>query len=90
MADPDDYRPIRIRYFGAFTGKFMRNKEMYQKLSYIIQSIKDHPKLIKIFVDPAFTDDLSARKYVNALFDDNAKDSVNEIYDAIRKAIGEQ
>ena len=90
MADPDDYRPIRIRYFGAFTGKFMRNKEMYKKLSYIIQSLKDNPKLIKIFIDPVFTDDLSARKYVNELFDANAKDSVNEIYDAIGKAIGEQ
>jgi len=87
MADPDDYRPIRIRYFGAFVGKFMRNKEMYQKLSYIIQALKDRPELIKIFVDPAFDNDLDARIYVNQLFDANAKDSVNAIYDAI-KAIG--
>lgn len=90
MADPDDYRPVRIRYFGAFVGKFMRNKEMYNKLSYIIQALKDHPELVKIFVDPVFDNDYDARIYVNQLFDDNAKDAVNDIYDVIFKAIGKQ
>jgi len=87
MADPDDYRPIRIRYFGAFVGKFMRNKEMYKKLSYVIQALKDHPKLVRIFVDPVFDNDRDARIYVNRLFDDNAKDAINDIYDTITKAI---
>jgi len=85
MADPDDYRPIRIRYFGAFVGKFMRNKEMHMKLSYIIQAIKSDPKLIRIFIDPSFDDDLMARKYVNQLFDESNKDAINDIYDTIVK-----
>lgn len=89
MADPDDYRPIRIRYFGVFCGKFMRNKEMYQRLSYIIQSLKDDPTLVRIFVDPIFTDDLTARKYVNSLFDANEKDSIISIFDAIKAIKGE-
>jgi hypothetical protein len=90
MADPDDYRPIRIRYFGAFVGKYMHNKEMFKKLSYIIQALKDHNELIKIFVDPVFTNDYDARIYINKLFDANDKDSINAIYDSIVKAIGTQ
>lgn len=90
MADPDDFRPIRIRYFGAFVGKYMRNKEMFKRLSYIIQHLRADPGLVKVFVDPTFTNDYDARVYVNALFDANDKDSINAIYDAIKKAIGEQ
>lgn len=95
MADPDDYRPIRIRYFGAFVQKYMRNKEMYGKLSYIITQIKLHPKLIKLFVDPDtgsyfFSTELELRKYVNNLFDTNQKDELNNVYDAVFKAIEEK
>jgi hypothetical protein len=87
MADPDDYRPIRIRYFGAFVGKYMRNKLMYKKLSYVITALKTHPKLFKIFIDPKFTNEADARKYVNKLFDDNNKEALETIYDAVYKAI---
>jgi hypothetical protein len=68
----------------------MHNKEMFKKLSYIIQALKDHNELIKIFVDPTFTNDYDARIYVNKLFDANDKDSINAIYDSIVKAIGTQ
>ena len=87
MTDPDDYRPIRIRYFGTFVGKYMRNKEMYKKLSYIITSLKMHPKLIKVFVDPSFENELDVIKYVNQLFNDNNKEAVELVYDVIYKAI---
>jgi len=87
MADPDDIRPIRIRYFGVFTGKYMRNKEMFKKLSYIIAALKANPKLIELFVDPTFDNDLDARMYVNNLFDSNDKASMEAIYDCIYKAI---
>jgi hypothetical protein len=87
MADPDDYRPIRIRYFGVFLQKYMRNKEMFKKLSFIVSNLKLHPKLIKIFVEPTFVNYLDAIKYVNELFESNNKDAINEIYDTIYKAI---
>lgn len=87
MTDPDDYRPIRIRYFGVFVGKYMRNKEMFHKLTYIISALKTRNNMYKIFVDPKFDNDLDARKYVNKLFDTNDKESMEKIYDAIYKAI---
>lgn len=89
MTDPDDLRPIRIRYFGAFVGKYMRNKEMFKKLSYVIAALKAHPELIEIFVDPVCATEKEARVYVNQLFDRNDKDSLNAIYDVIYKAIGD-
>lgn len=87
MSDPDDLRPIRIRYFGVFVGKYMRNKEMFKKLSYVIKALKEHPELVNIFVDPTFDNDLDARIYVNKLFDTNDRDSLRAIYDAVFKAI---
>jgi hypothetical protein len=87
MTDPDDLRPIRIRYFGVFVGKYMRNKEMFKKLSYTIKCIKEHPELIDIFVDPKFDDDREARLYICKLFDTNQKDSLCAIYDAVAKAM---
>ena len=90
MSDPDDYKPIRIRYFGVFVQKYMRNKDMYKKLSYIIKAIKKYPKLIEIFVDPTFSNELDARKYVNKLFDENNKEALTVVYDVVYKAIGEQ
>jgi hypothetical protein len=87
MTDPDDLRPIRIRYFGVFVGKYMRNKEMFKKLSYVIAAIKKHPELIELFVEPSFTKEWEARKYVNMLFDTNDRDSLRAIYDAVTKAI---
>ena len=90
MADPDEFRPIRIRYFGVFTQKWMRNKEMFKRLSYIITAIKNHPELIQLFEDPVFTNERDARLYVNRLFDENNKEGIREVYDAMYKAIGEQ
>ena len=90
MTDPDDYKPVRIRYFGVFVQKYMRNKDMYKKLSYVIKCIKKYPKLIEIFVDPSFSNDLEARKYINMLFDENNKEALAEIYDVVYKAIGDQ
>jgi hypothetical protein len=87
MTDPDDLRPIRIRYFGVFVGKYMRNKEMFKKLSYVIAALKRHPELTELFVEPSFTNERDARKYVNLLFDNNDRDSLRAIYDAVFKAI---
>lgn len=84
MTDPDDYKPIRIRYFGAFVPKYMHSKEMYNKLSYIIKSIKEDHSLKDIFIDPKFDNDLQARIYINKLFDQGAKDAILEIYDKIK------
>jgi len=89
MTDPDDFRPIRIRYFGVFVGKYMRNKEMHKKLSYIIAALKSKPEAVKIFVDPSFETDWGARKYVMKLFAENNKDAIEFIYDEMFKAIGE-
>jgi len=87
MADPDDYRPIRIRYFGAFVLKFMHNKEMFKRLSFMVSALDTHPKLYKIFIDPSFNNSRDAIKYVNRLFEANDLTSINSIYDAITKAI---
>ena len=92
MADPDDYRPIRIRYFGAFVQKYMHNKEMFKKLSYMVTQLKLHPKLIKLFVDPIsgsyfFSTESEAIKYVTKLFEDNEKEEFDKVYEAIFKAI---
>ena len=87
MTDPDDCRPIRIRYFGVFTGKYMRNKDTHKKFSYCISSLKEHPELISIFVDPTFTNDKDARKYIVSLFQSNDKPSIEAIYDMLYKAI---
>lgn len=91
MADPDDFRPIRIRYFGVFVGKYMHNKEMFHKFSYIITALKTRNNMYKIFVDPKFENDLDARRYVHNLFDVNNKEAIETIYDIMYKAIdGEQ
>jgi hypothetical protein len=92
MADPDDYRPIRIRYLGAFVQKYMHNKEMHKKSSYILTQVKLHPKLIKLFVDPDTGDPFFAnitefKRYIDNLFVESKKDDLNELYDAILKAI---
>ena len=87
MADPDDYRPIRIRYFGAFVLKFMHNKAMFKKLNFISQALSDHPDLYKMFVDPSFNSSRLAMKYVKLLWDANDLDSINAIHDFIIKAI---
>jgi hypothetical protein len=87
MTDPDDYRPIRIRYFGVFVGKFMRNKEMHKKLTHAIKILKARPDLISIFVEPSFTNDLDARKYVVELFSSNQKESFLAVHDALCKAM---
>jgi len=90
MADPDEYRPIRIRYFGVFIQKYMHNKEMFKKLSYIIKALKEHHNLYKIFIDPTFETDLEARIFVNKLFDEDNKQAILDIYNAIIKAIEKQ
>lgn len=95
MADPDDYRPIRIRYFGVFAGKYMRNKQNMQRLSFIRNSFKENPELFKIFIDPDteeqfFPDNESAIKYTRTLFDSNRRDEFNELYEAVDKAIKTQ
>jgi hypothetical protein len=87
MADPDDLRPIRIRYFGVFVGKYLHNKEMFKKLSYIISALKKHPELINIFVDPTFTNEEDAIIYVRNLFTIQDKKSLVAIYDMVFKAI---
>lgn len=87
MADPDDFRPIRIRYFGVFVQKYMRNKEMFRKFSYIIKALKTNDELYKIFEDPKFENERDARLYVNEIFGNNDKENMLVIYDAIYKAI---
>jgi hypothetical protein len=87
MADPDDLRPIRIRYFGVFVGKYLHNKEMFKKLNYMVTALTEHPELIDIFVDPKFTNVNDAITYVRNLFSINDKKSSVAVYDAIFKAI---
>jgi len=92
MADPDDYRPIRIRYFGTFVQKYMRNKEMYKRISYITTQVKLHPKLINMFVDPDtglpfFCSVDEFKKYINNLLETSEKVELDEIYNMVLKAI---
>lgn len=89
MADPDDTRPIRIRYFGVFVGKYMRNKENFKKLSYMKRAIKQHPNVINVFADPVFKDFKELRKYIQDLFDNNDVEVFEEFYKIIYKAIGD-
>jgi hypothetical protein len=87
MSDPDDYRPVRIRYFGVFVQKYMHNKEMFKKMSYIFNTLKEHPKLIKVFIDPKFSTLDEALDYVKQLIEENNKDALNVVYDVLVKAI---
>jgi hypothetical protein len=89
MADPDDYRPIRIRFLGVFVMKYMKNKEMLRKYSYIVSAIKLHPEVIGIFENPTFDNEYQARIFINKAFVNNEKENILVIYDAIYKAIGE-
>lgn len=84
MADPDDDRPIRIRYFGAFVQKYMRNKETYKRLSWIIAYIKAHPEVIKLFEDPTFATEKELRIYVLEQFNCNNKEVIDTIYDSLK------
>lgn len=90
MADPDDYRPIRIRYFGAFVLKFIHNKEMFKRLAIIVEALKSNPELYKIFIDPTFNSSKEAIIYVNELFRANDGESVNAVYNTITKAINRE
>jgi len=91
MTDPDDYRPIRIRYFGVFILKAIHNKTNFKLVSYIVQALRDHPNLYKIFVDPVFKTTNAAIHYVLDLFYHNQDiDSIKAIHSSITKAISEE
>lgn len=95
LADPDDSRPIRIRYFGAFVVKYMRNKDAYRKTNFIFKWVKERPELYDLFIDEDtggrfFPGERELRRHIKYVLDTNDVDQLDEIYNAISKAIGEQ
>jgi hypothetical protein len=91
MVDPDDYRPIRIRCFGVFAPKYMRNKCNFQRLTYMAAALRSYPDLHKdVFIDPTFSTGDEAMAYIRELFDANDVKSFNAVYLAILNAITKQ
>ncbi len=91
MVSPDDHRPIRIRSFGVFAPKYMRNKCNFQRLSYMHAALLGHPDLHKdVFIEPTFSSGAEASHYVDELFNANDVKSFNAVYLAIVKAIAKQ
>jgi len=84
MANPDDYRPVRIRYFGVFTQKYMYNKEVFKQFNTIKQWFAEYPDLLGLY---DFNTLQECNVYVRNLLDSNNKVALKEIYDTLSKAI---
>ncbi|MFW5890660.1 MAG: hypothetical protein ACOCUI_00400 [bacterium] len=66
MSDPTDDRPIRIRYFGVFTQKHLKNKKVIMKYRYdvLLDNIEDVTIMMATtlgFIVPTFD---SAKKII--------------------------
>ena len=90
MTDPDDERPIRIRYFGVFTQKYLHNKTSAKQYRFIRDHIEDPLVMAAIrSLNNEIVNTESAYKWLYYLYNANKKDQFDKLYNIICKAIGE-
>jgi hypothetical protein len=89
MSDPDDYRPVRIRYFGVFTQKYMHNKETFKKFSFISETLKSNNESYKVFnyAGYRFVDWQMALAYLKDVMRDGDKEEMDRLCSIFTKAI---
>ena len=83
MADKDDNRPIRIKYFGTFVQKKIANKENVRKLNEILQLVRfNEEHYLKVF-DGLFTEKEEILTHIRKAFNERNEEEFNEIYTII-------
>lgn len=86
MSNPDDYRSVRIRYFGVFTQKYAINKEVL-KMFVDMQEYFKSPEYTP--GDFGFKDSDDAILYMHTLLKNSKKDDMYKLYDMVNKAIAD-
>ena len=91
MADPDDERPVRIRYFGVFTQKYIKNKTTLKHLRWIKDKIDNDPRGLEFIqsLDSSISTIIDAKHRIEDIFQKGNPVEINGIYDLMVKAIGE-
>ena len=91
MMDPDDNRPIRIRYFGAFVQKYLCNKTFFKKLHRLQALLLTDDRVLLIIqsIDSSIETVREARIYLNTMVSMNQFEKLIKVVDKVFKAIGE-
>jgi hypothetical protein len=89
MVDPDDTKPIRIRYFATFVQKYYHNKETLNKKKEIEQWLDVYPTALSTLqkFDPTLDSVKAAKTRLHLIFMSKDNSEINELHKLISLAI---
>jgi len=83
MADPNDDRPIRIKYFGTFVQKKIANKENVRRLNEVLKLVRlNSTHYLNVF-DGLFNDMDEILKHIRTAFNTRDKEEFDAVYNII-------
>lgn len=86
MSDPSDDRPIRIRYFGVFTQRKLKNKDVIMKYrtSALLDNIEDVTVMMATILDFVVPTFESAKKVIEKAYEEKDYDKLHMIWEGWR------
>jgi hypothetical protein len=92
MVDPDDIRPVRIRYFATFVQKYYHNKLTLKKKAAIENKLDTDPNALLFLqkLDPSLQTVKQAKLKISLIFMSKDNSEINEIHKLLGLAIQDE